>query len=111
MLTKKIVFLSAQPDVPYFHWQVEVMIHNFIKHGINPNWIEILWAYDNEPSAELLSLSAKYPYVRFFSYKKTPIDNFGYIPIFNRLNSSNNVVSIFIVSVFIIYQSLVVITD
>ena len=58
MLTKKIVFLSAQPDVPYFHWQVEVMIHNFIKHGINPNWIEILWAYDNEPSAELLSLSA-----------------------------------------------------
>ena len=81
MLTKKIVFLSAQPDVPYFHWQVEVMIHNFIKHGINPNWIEILWAYDNEPSAELLSLSTKYPYVRFFSYKKTPIDNFGYIPI------------------------------
>ena len=47
-----------------------IMIHNFIKHGINPNWIEILWAYDTEPSAELLSLSAKYPYVRFFSYKK-----------------------------------------
>ena len=36
MLTKKVLFMSAQPDVPYFHWQVEVMIHNFMKLGINP---------------------------------------------------------------------------
>jgi hypothetical protein len=81
MLTKKVVFISAQPDVPYFHWQVEVMIHNFVKAGINPNWIEVLWAYNSEPSDELIALSQKYPYVRFFSYKKTVADNFGYIPI------------------------------
>ena len=81
MLTKKIVFLSAQPDVPYFHWQVEVMIHNFVKVGINPNWIEVLWAHTGEPSTELLALAQKYPYVRFFSYRKTVPNNFGYIPI------------------------------
>lgn len=81
MLSKKIVFLSAQPDVPYFHWQVEVMIHNFIKAGINPNWIEVLWAHAGTPSQELNALAAKYPYVRFFSYRKTIANNFGYIPI------------------------------
>lgn len=81
MLTKKVVFLSAQPDVPYFHWQVEVMIHNFIKVGINPNWIEVVWAIFGSPSAELLQLAERYPYVRFFGYETTVRDNFGYIPI------------------------------
>lgn len=81
MLKKKIVFMSAQPDVPYFHWQAEVMIHNFMKVGINPNWIEMLWAYDSAPSADLTALAARYPFVRFFSYKKTVTDNHGYIPI------------------------------
>lgn len=75
--------MSAQPDVPYFHWQVEVMIHNFIKHGINPNWIEILWAIDKgqNQSPELLELREKYPHVRFFNYYKTVNNNYGYIPI------------------------------
>jgi hypothetical protein len=81
MLTKKVVFISAQPDVPYFHWQVEVMIHNFINVGINPNWIEVLWAHNGSPSPELTALANKYPYVRFFSYTKSVKDNFGYIPI------------------------------
>jgi hypothetical protein len=78
---KKVVFLSAQPDVPYFHWQAEVMIHNFMKVGINPNWIEVLWAHAGTPSIELINLARKYPYVRFFNYPKTVKDNFGYIPI------------------------------
>jgi len=81
MLTKKIIFISAQPDVPYFHWQVEVMIHNFIKVGINPNWIEVLWAHDGAPSAEVIGLAGKYPQVRFFFYKKRITQNNGYIPI------------------------------
>lgn len=81
MLTKKVVFISAQPDIPYFHWQVEVMIHNFIKVGINPNWIEVLWATTGTSSPELVALANKYPCVRFFSYAKTVQDNFGYIPV------------------------------
>lgn len=81
MLTKKTIFMSAQPDHPYFHWQVEVLINNFIKLGINPNWIEILWAYSENPSYDGLALATKYPTVRFFFYQKTVKENFGYIPI------------------------------
>lgn len=83
MLNNKIIFMCAQPDVPYFHWQVEVMIVNFIKNGINPNWIEVLWAIDpgKDRSNELQKLINKYPYVRFFSYQKTINNNYGYIPI------------------------------
>lgn len=81
MLTKKTIFMSAQPDHPYFHWQVEVLINNFIKFGINPNWIEILWAYSGNPSYDGLALATKYPTVRFFFYQKTVKENFGYIPI------------------------------
>lgn len=67
-----MTFVCAQPDVPYFHWQVEVLIHNFMKNGINPNWIEILFAYDDSISSEGLELAKKYPFVRFFFYRKTP---------------------------------------
>lgn len=81
MLSKKMTFISVQPDVPYFHWQIEVMIHNFIKSGINPNWIEIIFAYQNDVSQECKKLASKYPYIRFFFYKKTILENHGYIPI------------------------------
>jgi hypothetical protein len=81
MINKKMTFICAQPDVPYFHWQVEVLIHNLMKSGVNPNWIEILFAYDEAPSNEGVSLASRYPYVRFFFYRKTPCDNYGYIPI------------------------------
>lgn len=82
-LKNKITFLSAQPDNKYFHWQIEVMIHNFMEVDINPNWIEILFAYDNEITKEGKELANKYPYVRFFFYKKSEINrrNHGYIPI------------------------------
>jgi hypothetical protein len=81
MLKKKTLFMSAQPDHPYFHWQVEVQIHNFMKIGINPNWIEVLFAHDGNPSYEALALATKYPMVRFFFYKKRITQNHGYIPI------------------------------
>lgn len=78
---RKMTFISAQPDVPYFHWQTEVFLHNAMKNGINPNWIEILFAYDETPSKEGYALAAKYPFVRFFFYRKTTGNNYGYIPI------------------------------
>lgn len=81
MLSKKVTFISAQPDSQYFHWQVEVMIHNFIKVGINPNWIEVIWAITDNPSQELVNLARKYPYIRFFWYQRTVNENYGYIPV------------------------------
>jgi hypothetical protein len=41
---KDIVFVTAQPDVPYFHWQVKLYTHNFIEKGISPNNIHVIFS-------------------------------------------------------------------
>lgn len=54
-----LVFVTAQPDVPYFHWQIKVYVHNFIEKGINPNNIHVLLAMvhgKKDPSEESLKL-------------------------------------------------------
>jgi hypothetical protein len=54
-----LVFVSAQPDVPYFHWQIKVYVHNFIEKGISPNDIHVVLAIvhgQKEPSTESLEL-------------------------------------------------------
>ena len=44
---KDLVFVTAQPDVPYFHWQCELYVYNFIKLGIDPKQIHILFSTQN----------------------------------------------------------------
>ena len=54
-----MIFVTAQPDVPYFHWQIMVYIHNFIEHGIPPNQIHVLLGIiskDGKPTEESLKL-------------------------------------------------------
>lgn len=54
-----LIFVSAQPDVPYFHWQVRIYVHNFISLGINPNNIHVIFAMvqgKTEPTQESLEL-------------------------------------------------------
>lgn len=36
-------FVTAQPDVKYFHWQCEIYCNNFVNLGINPNDIVIIF--------------------------------------------------------------------
>jgi hypothetical protein len=58
-MENNLVFVSAQPDVPYFHWQIKVYVHNFIQKGINPNDIHVVLAIvqgKKEPSKESLEL-------------------------------------------------------
>lgn len=58
-MSENLVFVSAQPDLPYFHWQVEVYIHNFIEKGILPDNIHVIFAMVNgkkKPSYESLKL-------------------------------------------------------
>jgi hypothetical protein len=33
----RLIFLSAQPDDVYFHWQIELYLYQFSKHGILDN--------------------------------------------------------------------------
>ena len=54
---KNILFVSAQPDVPYFIWQIKLYVHNFIEKGINPKQIHVIFSIiNNEPSNESLLL-------------------------------------------------------
>jgi len=72
-------FVCAQPAIPYYTWQVEVMINNFISHGINPNDIHILCAYYGEIPEDWKKLQEANKDVKFFFYQDTR-GNYTYIP-------------------------------
>ena len=83
---KNLRYICAQPRLVYYAWQVEVMINNFIKHGINPNNIDILVAWNpndgtNDPKAVDMwnKLTAHYNTVRFFFYQDTRQQPIRYI--------------------------------
>jgi hypothetical protein len=42
-----LVFVSAHPDIPYFHWQTKVYTNNFIEKGIKPENIHVLFVMVN----------------------------------------------------------------
>lgn len=67
-LLPKLRFVCAQPATLYYAWQVEVMLNNFIKHGINPNQIDIVcWKQNGVIPNEWLKLANGYA-ARFFFY-------------------------------------------
>jgi len=56
---KNILFVTAQPDVPYFIWQIKLYVNNFIEKGINPNQIHVIFSIVHRnglPSEESLKL-------------------------------------------------------
>ena len=56
-MENNLVFVSAQPDVPYFHWQAKVYIHNFIEKGIDPKNIHIIFGmtFNNHPFRKIIA--------------------------------------------------------
>jgi len=83
---KNLRYICVQPRIKYYAWQLEVVINNFLKHGINMNKLEILMAINpndqtsSEENIELFrKLAEKYNFVRFFFYQDTRED-MGYIP-------------------------------
>ena len=67
-----LVFVSAQPDVPYFHWQIKVYVHNFIEKGINPNDIHIFNAGFDEYKYEFKN-GIHYHFLNHNSYEYSPL--------------------------------------
>ena len=72
-------YISVQPDIPYFHWQVEVYVNNFISIGINQNDINVIFMIGLTPSVKVIELQIKYSEVRFFFYSDNRPDK-SYIP-------------------------------
>jgi hypothetical protein len=83
---KNLRYICVQPRLVYYAWQVEVMINNFIKNGIDYDDIDILVAcnpYDNTSSEESINAWEKliehYKDVRFFFYPDTREEPIKYI--------------------------------
>ena len=72
---KNLRYISAQPATEYYMWQVEVMINNFIKNGINGNDIDIVCGIKNGiVPDDWRKLANHYNYVRFFFYEDDKVD-------------------------------------
>jgi hypothetical protein len=68
---KNLRYISAQPATPYYVWQVETMINNFISMGINPNNIDIVcWKQNGIIPEDWSKLANHYP-CRFLFYDDT----------------------------------------
>jgi hypothetical protein len=64
-------FICCQPAIDYYTWQVEVMINNFIRNGVDPKDIHIVCGYSNERLGNWEKLKESYKDVSFFFYKDT----------------------------------------
>ena len=75
-----LIFVTAQPDVPYFHWQIRLYVHNFVSKGINPKNIHVIFSIPEqhkEPTDESIELLKLGIQVHFFNDDR---DNKHYIP-------------------------------
>jgi hypothetical protein len=72
-------FVCAQPAIDYYAWQVEVMILNFIRNGVNANDIHIVCGYYGSVPERWRKLANTYNYVCFFFYPDDRPKK-GYIP-------------------------------
>lgn len=72
-----MIFVSAQPDTIYFHWQVELYLYQFKQHGILDRCYAIFGYKGNGPSAYVTNLAKKYPNV--LSYKDDRVEK-TYVP-------------------------------
>lgn len=75
---KPLRFICAQPAIKYYAWQVEVMLNNFRKNGINLNDVDIVCSKPDGIVPEEWSKLADNYAARFFFYDDLRVDK-GYI--------------------------------
>lgn len=61
-----MIYISVQPDIPYFHWQVEVMLTNFQQVEIEK--CHVIFLYDHTISTEVQMLKRRFPQYDFYFY-------------------------------------------
>jgi hypothetical protein len=78
MKNKYLTFICVQPCIPYYAWQIEVMLHNFQKLGLHVYDIRCLFAYNKTESdweekvATIKKVEQKYKLVaKFYYYEDT----------------------------------------
>lgn len=74
-----MIYLSAQPDHKYFHWQLEIQFLNFQDLEIPLSSYHVVIGIKEEPSEGILLLQKRYPEVIFSFIKDTRVKR-KYIP-------------------------------
>jgi len=74
-----MIFISAQPDETYFHWQVELYLYQFAKHGIQDHCYA-LFGYRDKPSEYAQGIAAKFKNVLFYKDTRDRKGPHHYIP-------------------------------
>jgi hypothetical protein len=74
-----MIFVSAQPDFTYFHWQVELYMYQFAKHGIVDRCYAIFGYTGDGPSEYARELSKRYNIFFYKDTRNTAIPHY-YIP-------------------------------
>ena len=75
----KMIYISAQPDQVYFHWQVELYMYQFAKHGIKDQCYAVFGYTGDKPSEYIVNLSKKYKIFWYKDERNQYVPNF-YIP-------------------------------
>lgn len=74
-----MIYICVQPDINYFHWQVEVMLQNFTDVGLDIGQCHIVFMHCGSISQEVQILQNKFPKAKFFYYLDDREDK-SYIP-------------------------------
>ncbi len=72
-LSKDLIFISAQPDELYFHWQVELYLHNFYKKGIPKEQCFAIFSIKGEPSEYLINLKKMNPGIYWYEDERSEL--------------------------------------
>lgn len=65
---KDLKFVCCQPAIFYYAWQIDVMLHNFLKNGVKPENIHIVSAVYASTPRQWVDLVKKYEGVNFSFY-------------------------------------------
>jgi len=74
-----MIFVSAQPDQIYFHWQVELYLYQFAKHGIEDRCYAI-FGYREKPSEYAVEMSKRFKHIVLYKDERDLSVPHYYIP-------------------------------
>jgi hypothetical protein len=78
MRERNFIFITAQPDTIYFHWQIELYLYQFSTKGILDMCYTVVGYTGDTPSLYIKNLMKKYPN-NIICYRDTRI-NTKYVP-------------------------------
>lgn len=70
-MLKELKFISAQPAIPYYAWQVETYLTNFEDVGYSLSDVQVVCSFEDSIDQQWLDLQMQFPEAKFFFYKDT----------------------------------------